>query len=150
MGTQPRGLGRGLGALIPPAGEATQDRVGALSGSGAVLQVPVADIIPNPRQPRAAMPPETLAELADSIREHGVIQPIIVRQTETMKPESAPGEQPMRYEIIAGERRWRAARLAGLSRVPVIVKGASPRQALELALERLLPTQCGYLACRTR
>jgi ParB family chromosome partitioning protein len=134
MGTQPRGLGRGLGALIPPASEATRDISGALGGSGAIFQVPVADIVPNPRQPRAAMPPETLAELADSIREHGVIQPIIVRQTETAKPESTPGEQPMQYEIIAGERRWRAARLAGLSRVPVIVKGASPRQALELAL----------------
>jgi len=90
--------------------------------------------MPNPRQPRTAIPPESLSELAASIREHGVIQPIIVTRTPINYRDLSGAGQVSSYQIIAGERRWRAARLAGLSTVPVIVKGATPQQFLELAL----------------
>jgi ParB family chromosome partitioning protein len=88
-----------------------------------VGQVPVSAITPNPLQPRTALDPEALAELAASVREHGLIQPLIVTQ-----------QGPERYQLIAGERRWQAARMAGLPTVPVIVKEATPQQTLELAL----------------
>jgi ParB family transcriptional regulator, chromosome partitioning protein len=125
MSPQTHGLGRGLGALIPPPDTAPAEGPGGANAAARVLQVPVADLMPNPRQPRTAMSPESLSELADSIREHGVIQPIIVTRTSA---------QASPYRIIAGERRWRAARLAGLPSVPVIVKEATPQQFLELAL----------------
>jgi ParB family chromosome partitioning protein len=89
-----------------------------------VFTVPVDSIAPNPRQPRGAFDLEELEDLAASIREHGVLQPLIVTQA---------GEQGS-YNLIAGERRWRAAMLAGLEQVPVIVKEASSRGMLELAL----------------
>jgi ParB family transcriptional regulator, chromosome partitioning protein len=125
MTTPPRGLGRGLGALIPPssAGAATATTEGAAPG---VLEVPVADITPNPRQPRTVMDTTALAELAASIREHGLIQPLIV--TRARATDRVP------YQLIAGERRWRAAQMAGLTAVPVLVKEATPQQSLELAL----------------
>jgi ParB family chromosome partitioning protein len=85
--------------------------------------VPVLAITPNPLQPRTVVDPEALSELAASIREHGLIQPLIVTQ-----------QGPDRYQLIAGERRWQAARMAGLAQVPVIVKEATPQQALEIAL----------------
>jgi ParB family chromosome partitioning protein len=85
--------------------------------------VPVSAITPNPMQPRTALDPEALAELAASIREHGLIQPLIVTQ-----------QGPDRYQLIAGERRWQAARSAGMVTVPAIVKEATPQQVLELAL----------------
>lgn len=107
------GLGRGLEALIPT----TEER------ESAVTQVSVSAITPNPMQPRTALEPEALAELAASIREHGMIQPLIVTQ-----------QGPERYQLIAGERRWQASRMAGLAMVPVIVKEATPQQVLELAL----------------
>jgi ParB family transcriptional regulator, chromosome partitioning protein len=107
------GLGKGLEALIPAAQEA---RPG-------LIQVPVSAITPNPMQPRTALDPDSLAELAASIREHGLIQPLLVTQL-----------GPERYQLIAGERRWQAARLLGLSTVPVILKEATPQQVLELAL----------------
>ncbi len=108
-----RGLGKGLEALIPVA------EVPA----GGVAQVPVAAITPNPMQPRTALDPEALDELAASIREHGLIQPLVVTR-----------QGPERYQLIAGERRWQAARRAGLATVPVLVKEATPQQVLELAL----------------
>jgi ParB family chromosome partitioning protein len=108
-------LGKGLAALIP-RGEETAPRSG-------LLTVPVEAITPNPRQPRSAMDPGQLAELADSIREHGMLQPIVVNRID--------GE---RFTLIAGERRWRAAQLAGLAEVPVIVKETTPQNMLELAL----------------
>jgi len=114
------GLGRGLGALIPP-GTATALAQG-------VREVLVAAIAPNPRQPRHKMNPDALRGLADSIKEHGLIQPLIV----TPAPDST--ELAPRYQLIAGERRWSAAKLAGLERVPVIVRGATPQEMLELAL----------------
>lgn len=111
-----RGLGKGLGALIP----------GADVPSG-VTEVKVSDIMANPRQPRHEIAPESLQELAQSIREHGLLQPLIV--TETAVETGSP-----RYQLIAGERRWRAAMLAGLEMVPVVVKEATPQETLELAL----------------
>lgn len=127
MTTPPRGLGRGLGALIPPssAGQPVGIPEGIAVAAG-VVEVPVADILPNPRQPRTAMEPTSLAELAASIREHGVIQPLIVARSRPT--DRAP------YQLIAGERRWRAAEMAGLSTVPVLLKEATPQQFLELAL----------------
>jgi ParB family chromosome partitioning protein len=113
MARQKRGLGRGLEALIPAP--STEVRTG-------LIEVEVERIEPNPRQPRHSMDPQALQELADSIREHGMIQPLIVTEA---------GEG---YQLIAGERRWAAARIAGLSKVPVIVKEATPREMLELAL----------------
>ncbi len=85
--------------------------------------------MPNPRQPRQTQDPDALQELADSIREHGLIQPLIV--TAATPDQQATGVQ---YQLIAGERRWAAARLASLTTVPVIVKEATPQQMLELAL----------------
>jgi ParB family chromosome partitioning protein len=85
-------------------------------------------ITPNPHQPRSVFDPEALQELADSIREVGLIQPLIVQQVST-------GEgTPPRYQLITGERRWRASRLAGLQHIDVIVKDATPQETLELAL----------------
>ena len=114
------GLGRGLGALIPPGTPPTQ-----VPG---VSQAQVASIAPNPMQPRHRFDADALRELADSIREHGLIQPLIV----TPAPDST--ELAPRYQLIAGERRWQAAKLAGLATVPVIVRGATSQEMLELAL----------------
>ncbi len=109
---RPQGLGRGLAALIP-------QRAATSTGS---IEIPLARIRENPRQPRLRMDDEALEALAESIRQHGVIQPILV--TETIDG----------YQLVAGERRVRAARLAGLERVPAIVRQLADRQQLELAL----------------
>src|SRR3989337_3154533 len=77
---------------------------------------------PNPLQPRGQILPDSLVELAESIREHGIIEPLVVAKT------------PAGYQIIAGERRWRAAKLAGSARVPVIIKETSPQGMLEMAI----------------
>jgi ParB family chromosome partitioning protein len=114
---QRRGLGKGLGALIP----ATE-----VSGPG-MSEAALDLIVPNPMQPRQALDAEALQELADSIREHGLIQPLIV--TGIQDPAS-----DAEYQIIVGERRWEAAKMAGLTKVPVIVKEATPQEMLELAL----------------
>jgi ParB family chromosome partitioning protein len=116
MSPRKSGLGRGLEALIPPAEE---DAVAAAQG---VVEVPFASITPNPHQPRAPIRDQDLVELAASIEEHGIIQPLVVTR-------ALDG-----YQLIAGERRWRAARLAGLPTVPVIVKDVAPSEMLELAL----------------
>jgi ParB family chromosome partitioning protein len=115
-----RGLGRGLNALI-----STTSTPVDLTEAG-VIRVPVDAIGPNPRQPRQILDSSTLAELAASIREHGLIQPLIVTR--------APLEAEVTYTLIAGERRWRAAKMAGLSEVPVIVREATPQAMLEWAL----------------
>ncbi len=112
-----RGLGRGLGALIEAA---------AAGPTEGIQQVPIDAIGPNPRQPRHTLRADDLAELAASLREHGLIQPLIVTR--------APLGADVTYTLIAGERRWRAARLAGLTEVPVIVREATPQGMLELAL----------------
>ena len=113
---QKSGLGRGLDALIPGSETAP--------AQGGVTYVPVDRISPNPRQPRGDMDAEELGELTASIREHGVLQPLIV----------TPIEMGGQYILIAGERRLEAAKQAGLSSVPVIVRQATDQQRLELAL----------------
>jgi len=114
-----RGLGKGLGALIPPAD--TSKPVSSEVRAGAV-EIPVDQISPNPHQPRQTMDQDNLQELANSITEHGLIQPLVVTQV------------GLSYQLIAGERRWRASQLAGLTTVPVIIKESSPQQMLELAI----------------
>lgn len=112
-------LGRGLGALIQPR-VATPTPV-AEKGER-IQNITLGEIFPSPLQPRKEFRPEQLKELVESIREKGVIQPLIVRRVESG------------YELIAGERRWRAAREVGLAEAPVIVREASDREVLELAL----------------
>src|SRR5437899_3023470 len=108
------GLGKGLGALIPAPGP----------GEGTALQeLPVAAIRPSGQQPRTAFDEEALASLAASIREVGILQPVLVRP-------AGDGS----YELIAGERRWRAARRAGLQTVPAVVRPADDAVSLEQAL----------------
>ena len=108
-----RGLGKGLGALIP------------VSETGPT-ELPVDAISPNPLQPRQKIAPEELEELAASIREHGLIQPLIVSQVSDA--------ETRRYQLIAGERRLEAAKLAGLAKVAVVIREATPQEMLELAL----------------
>ncbi|OGO33680.1 MAG: stage 0 sporulation protein J [Chloroflexi bacterium RBG_16_57_11] len=108
------GLGRGLEALIP----------GGTPPASGVSQLPVETITPNPRQPRSRFDPDELSELAASILEHGLLQPVIVTQD----------EDPGRYILVAGERRWLAARQAGLSHIPAILREANDQQRLEMAL----------------
>lgn len=109
------GLGRGLDALIP--------RTTSIS-TEVIQEIAIEEITPNPRQPRQWFGEEDLHELAESIRQHGVVQPIIVARTGSTLP----------YQIVAGERRWRAARLAGLTVIPAIIRELSPREAVEIAL----------------
>ncbi len=109
-----RGLGKGLGALIPEPS--------ILVGGRTIVNVDIGKIIPNPRQPRTEFNEEALTELADSIKAHGIAQPVITRI------------RGGKYELIAGERRWRAARKAGLSLIPAIVKDFSDEESLELSL----------------
>ena len=87
-----------------------------------VVQIEINQLQPNPLQPRGAITPESLVDLVDSIREHGVLEPLVVAKT------------PAGFQIIAGERRWRASKLAGLTHVPVIVRETSPKGMLEMAL----------------
>jgi len=109
------GLGKGLGALIPP--EVARD------SDSALRSVPITSIRPNRHQPRTRFDEEAMASLAASIREVGVLQPVLVRET-------GPGE----YELIAGERRWRAARRTGLQSIPVLVQSSTDVHSLEQAL----------------
>jgi len=124
-------LGRGLSALLGGAGSPVGPAENALQappppapsdGGEQVRRVPVARVRPCPLQPRKDFSPESLQELADSIKEQGIVQPLIVRP------------QGEGFEIIAGERRWRAAQMAGLAQVPVIVRPADDRAVLEMAL----------------
>jgi len=108
-------LGKGLSSLI-------SDDFNTNLEKGYVAEFPIEKIKPNPYQPRANINPEKLIELSDSIRQHGIIEPLII----TKKGDN--------YEIIAGERRWRASQLAKLKNVPVVIKEASPQQMLELAI----------------
>ncbi len=140
-----RGLGRGLGALIPTApapapaaGEATSGAAGPDSGAGAggvgevvgahFAELPVEEIRPNPRQPRQVFDADALAELVASIREVGLLQPIVVR------PVDDGPLQGRTYELVLGERRWRAARDAGLTAIPAIVRDTADEQMLRDAL----------------
>jgi ParB family chromosome partitioning protein len=117
MNVRRGGLGRGLGALIP-AGPAADDASGAR-----FEDLPIDAIEPNPRQPREAFDEEALAELVASVREVGVLQPVVVR-------ELSPG----RYQLVMGERRWRACREAGLETVPAIIRETADNDLLRDAL----------------
>ena len=118
--TPSRGLGRGLSALIP--GDVLDD-----AGAKVVTEIAIDRVEVNPEQPRAAMDGEALAELTRSVKEHGIIQPLLV--TELPRDGGPP-----RYRLVAGERRLRAAEAAGLTRVPVTVRETTSRDQLELAL----------------
>ncbi|MGW0586597.1 ParB/RepB/Spo0J family partition protein [Streptosporangium sp. NPDC002607] len=154
MSKQPRGLGRGLGALIPtgPAvvaetpvsmtvtmvapEPAVPEQPGPKPVAGAYfLEIPVDDIAPNPRQPRDVFDEEALKELAASIGEVGLLQPVVVRAT---------GEG--RYELVMGERRWRASKLAGLSEIPAIVRSTQEdKLLLDALIENLQREQLNAL-----
>ena len=114
---RPSGLGRGLGALIPPGGAES-----SAVGGGGLQEIAIASIRPNPYQPRDNFDEETLGSLADSIREVGLLQPVLVRPA---------GDG---FELIAGERRWRAARRVGLQTIPALVRETDDSTALEEAL----------------
>ena len=109
-----RGLGRGFDALLSDNAEGTAEQGTTLG---------LSEIMPNPKQPRRRFDPESLRELSENISEHGLIQPIVVR------PKMMGG-----YEIVAGERRWRACRMAGLENVPVIIRELSDTETMELAM----------------
>jgi len=152
------GLGRGLDALISGASEVMTSQQSTSDASETLPLVDVESIIPNPRQPRRAFRDDDpkLLELTASIKEHGLIQPIIVTRLDKSStaqevsqaasdwfgaddmPPSQDNEQPastnIKYQIIAGERRWRALRMAGLDKIPVVIKDVTPLQMLELAL----------------
>jgi len=142
------GLGKGLGALIPdpdpvpivlgpatglaitgeaepgfPAGSQPSAGGEAAQSQGGILRVPLGRVEPNPDQPRKTFSEASIAELADSLKRHGLIQPIVVEEA---------GEG--RWRIVAGERRWRAANVAGLREIPVIVRSFTPEKRLEIAL----------------
>jgi ParB family chromosome partitioning protein len=154
------GLGRGLDALISGASDVMAAQQTAVQGetSENLPLVPIESIIPNPRQPRRAFREDDprLLELSQSIKEHGLIQPIVVMRLDTSSdqkaiqsqtsenwlsdgpastgtPQQPNGAVPL-FQIIAGERRWRASKLAGLTKVPVVIKEVTPQQMLEMAL----------------
>ena len=118
-----KGLGKGLGALLGDFAEEPSEKSG-------YLKLPIYKVEPNPDQPRHDFDEEELQALADSIEEHGIIQPLTVRELKNGY-----------YQIIAGERRWRAARIANLQEVPVVVIEADDKKAMELALIENLQRQ---------
>ena len=121
MNSERNRLGRGLAALIGEMGTLDAPRMAESSG---VRRLPVDFLIANRANPRKEFAPEQLEELANSIREKGVMSPLLVR----------PTQDPNQFEIIAGERRWRASQKAGLNEVPVIVRDVDDKEALELAI----------------
>jgi ParB family transcriptional regulator, chromosome partitioning protein len=124
------GLGKGLGALIGTPVVAT--RRDGLDAGERVHQIDLASIVPSALQPRKDFAREALQELVESIRQHGIIQPLIVRLA-TASP-SGGGQVGARFEVIAGERRWRAAQEIGLRTVPAIIRTANDLEVLELSL----------------
>jgi len=128
MSSSRKALGRGLGALIPGSGPGASPAVASRSvanppsAEAGPARIPVADIVANPDQPRRTFDPDHLERLSESIRLHGVIQPIVVRKV---------GD---RFELICGEQRWRAAELAGLESIPAVVSEVDDADRLELAL----------------
>ncbi|EPG65285.1 ParB/RepB/Spo0J family partition protein [Leptospira wolffii] len=119
MSAKPKALGRGLGNLIPVSEDKALKEAG---GEGSLREIRLTEIRPNPEQPRRTFNEESLRELAETIKAHGVIQPIVVKDTGSG------------YEIISGERRYRACKLAGFVKIPVVVKKANANQTLEIAL----------------
>jgi ParB family transcriptional regulator, chromosome partitioning protein len=129
MATKRPSLGRGLGALLGQPGHASSEVVTALRPEEELQKLPVDLLQRGKYQPRIDMRPESLQELADSIKAQGVVQPIVVRPLE---PEA--GSAGRRYEIIAGERRWRAAQLAGLHEIPALVRRVPDEAAIAMSL----------------
>ena len=125
MARRSGGLGKGLSSLIPP-GEATP---GGGDESAVLREIPIADIVPNPHQPRVHFDEESLAELTASIQQIGVLQPILVREVDDG------------FELVAGERRWRAASRAGLASVPAVVRTTDDLSSVEQALVENLHRQ---------
>jgi ParB family chromosome partitioning protein len=128
MTTQKRSaLGRGLGALIPGAsaarGAEAQPAAAPPPSATNPVELPIDRIRPNPEQPRRRFDPAELERLADSIRRHGVLQPVVVRAVENGS-----------YELVVGERRWRASQVAGRQTLPAVVADVAPRDRLEIAL----------------
>ncbi|WP_319825198.1 ParB/RepB/Spo0J family partition protein [Thalassovita sp.] len=122
--TKPRGLGRGLSALMADVSVA-EPQAEATGPRRPDMMIPIEKVTPNPDQPRRTFTPEQLAELAASIKEKGIIQPLIVRQR--------PGGEGT-YEIVAGERRWRAAQMAQLHAIPALVRDYNDTEVLEVAI----------------
>src|SRR5438128_12094138 len=120
------GLGKGLDALIGarPAAERRD-----VDPREKIYQISLASIVPSALQPRKDFAREALQELVDSIRQHGIIQPLIVRELATASPSGSGAGA--RFELIAGDRRWRAAQEIGLTRVPVIIRSANDLEVLE-------------------
>jgi ParB family chromosome partitioning protein len=119
MTSQHKALGRGIGALIPGASAPNSSASTAEAGP---TRIPLDSIVPNPDQPRRSFNPQQLDQMALSIRRHGVLQPVIVRRA------------GHRYELVCGEQRWRAARLAGLPAIPAVITDVDASDRLELAL----------------
>ena len=117
MADKKRGLGRGLSDLLSPVDWLKKDDI-------QLFYCPVDQLVPNPFQPRRAIDQSSLRELVESIRERGILQPILVARTSS----------PNQYQILAGERRWRASTLAGLTEVPVLIRDSTPAEALEIAI----------------
>jgi len=118
-----RVLGRGLAALLPDRTQRIEEPSAAPPGTGpSIAEIPIDQIDPSPVQPRSVFQADRLSELAQSIRANGILQPLIVRHS------------AQRYELVAGERRWRAARLAGLERVPAIIQDYADDRLLEITL----------------
>lgn len=147
MAKQKFGLGRGLDALISGASDVIAQQPSHVD-EHAIIFVPIDSIMPNPRQPRRVFREDDprLRELSASIQEHGLLQPLVVTRLDALDQQTgerdpwgnaAPSRASttvVQFQLIAGERRWRASRLAGLSKVPVVIKEATPQQMLELAL----------------
>ena len=124
MATRKTGLGKGLDSMIPPKaiGKATSQKPEAGSTKTGETILKINEVEPNKKQPRKSFNEEALHELSESIKQHGIVQPLVVAKKEDY------------YEIIAGERRWRAAKLAGLKEVPVVIKDYTPQEIMEVAL----------------
>ena len=130
MSTKRRSLGRGLGALLgQPEPDDESEVVTRLPADQELQKLPVDLLQRGKYQPRLDMRPETLQELADSIKAQGVVQPIVVRPLD-----AAAGTGHVRYEIIAGERRWRAAQMAGLHEIPAVIRRVPDEAAIAMAL----------------
>ena len=123
MAVKRTGLGKGLDSMIPPkaTSKASKEKVSNVSKTGETI-LKINEVEPNKKQPRKFFNEEALKELSDSIKQHGIVQPLVV------------AKQKDYYEIIAGERRWRAAKMAGLKEVPVVIKDYSPQEIMEVAL----------------
>ncbi len=159
MAKQKFGLGRGLDALISGASEVMAAQQSSRVDEENILHIPIDAIIPNPRQPRRILTEDDpkLLELSTSIKQYGLLQPLVVTRLNTdsaltassqkatakdswfgeeeQKDDALPeSETVIQFQIIAGERRWRASRMAGLTKIPVVLKEATPQEMLELAL----------------